>query len=149
MMNRQEKMEMCMTFFRALELALSETHEVVGSCNNNASFYLVPKGTEEQISYYGKPKKSFRISDHWNWYSNLTKCDIPGYAQCYSADMPWPRRRPEEGRGSSPIIGIAVQVFGADNRYHTVYGEKFDRKTRNWAWMEGSIENAIEMMGQC
>ena len=143
-MNREEKMECCMNFFKALSEALSDTHEVIGSCNHDSSVYLIPKGTEKGISYYGKPRRSFRVSDHWNWYSSLKKCDRPAYVQCYSMDMPWARQRPEEGVASKPISGIQVAVYGKDRRYHHVYGDKYNRKTRTWEWVEGDLQTAID-----
>lgn len=145
-MNRKEKMEICARFFEALSEALSDTHEAIGSCNHDSSVYLIPKGTEDQASYYGKPQNSFRISDHWNWYSSLKKCKIPAYVQCCSVDMPWARCREEEGMASRPVHGIQVAVYGKDKRYHHVCGDKFDRKTRSWVWDEGDLQKAIEMI---
>lgn len=142
-MNFNEKMELCAKFFEELSAALQDNYEVVGSCNKDASQYLIPKGTEEEISYYGKPYASFRISDHWNWYSNLKKCTNEWYIQCYSVDIPWALKRNEEGKASKPRHGIQVSFFGPDKKYHCVYGEKFNRKTKTWTWVDNSVENVL------
>ena len=75
--NKEVKIQKCEEYFMILSELLSETHEVVGSCNKDISKYLIPKGTASELTYYSKPKNSVRISDHWNWYANLNKCNIP------------------------------------------------------------------------
>ncbi len=146
-MTRKEKETACIEFFNALADALKETYEVVASCNNDISAYLIPKGSIDKLSYYGKPELSFRVSDHWNWFSNLKKCDIPNYVQCMSMDMPWARRREEESKSTKPRYGIQVAIFGKDGRYHHVYGEKFDRRTKEWSWEVDTLDNVIRMIG--
>ena len=69
----EEKQAMCTEFFNDLCNELKDTHTLVKSCNKDYSAYLVPKGTEDQISYSSKPVGSYRISDHWNWYANIKK----------------------------------------------------------------------------
>lgn len=133
-MNRSEAMELCRKYFEDLAEKLKDTHVVVGSCNKDSSVYLVPKGTEDQITYYGKPEDSYRISDHWNWFSSLKKCTKEHYMQCFNVGMPWSRRRPEPGKASTPIFGIQVAYYGKDHKYHAVYGYVFDRKTKKWRW---------------
>ena len=81
-MTAQEKEQKCKDFFEELSEKLKDTHIVMKSCNKDNSVYLVPKGTEKEVTYYGKPVYSFRISDHWNWKSNLKKNPNPGYVQC-------------------------------------------------------------------
>ena len=133
-----------MNFFKQLGDALAESHEMIGSCNHDSSVYLIPKGQEDELTYYGKPIGSFRVSDHWNWFSTLEKCSKPAYVQCCSVDMPRARQRPEEGVPSEPMYGSQVAVFGKDRRYHCVFGEKYDRRTRTWSWVEGDLQEAIE-----
>ena len=93
----EHKMIDCRMFFDELADILRSDYEVVESCNNDLSAYLIPKGSRDDLTYYGKPKNSFRVSDHWSWYSTLEKCDVPDYIQCYSVDMPHPKPRPDEG----------------------------------------------------
>ena len=129
------KRELCTKFFEELSNELRNTYIVVQSCNKDFSKYLVPIGTEDQITYESKPSRSFRISDHWNWYANTKKCSNPNYVQCLSVDLPWAKRRPEEGKASVPVKAIQVSVIGEDNKYHVVFGERFDRKTKQWSWV--------------
>ena len=91
-MNHEEKMRRCSDFFNVLAQALSSNYTVMGSCNKDVSAYLVPTGHEDEVSYYGKPENSFRVSDHWNWYSSLKKCSDQDEVQCHSIDIPRPRR---------------------------------------------------------
>ena len=125
-MTVEEKMEKCSKFFTELTEALQGSYEVLESCNKDFSKYLVPIGTSNLVTYYGKPEKSFRIYDHWNWYSNLKKCRNPNYIQCLSMDVPWARKRPEEGKSSTPIKALQVSLIGDDGKYHAIYGECFN-----------------------
>ena len=136
-MDKLMKIEKCRNFYNNLSNILKDYgYVVVGSCNQDISSYLIPIGTEDKISYYEKPFKSFRLSDHWNWYANVNKCSKEHYVQCLSVDAPWARKRFKEGGPSKPIFAIQVCVFGSDEKYHHVYGEKFDRKTKTWSWIE-------------
>jgi len=128
----------CVEYFDELCRYLSERYEVVGSCNQDISRYLVPRGTVSEITYHSKPVYSFRISDHWNWYANVNKCKNEHYIQCYSVDLPWAKKRPETGKASKPVRGFQVAYFGEDNKYHAVFGEYFNRKTNRWYWMVSS-----------
>lgn len=130
--NYEERKRSCLEYFYYLCDELRETHTIVGSCNNDCSLYLVPKGTESQITYYSKPVDSYRFSDHWNWYANLKKCPDEKYVQCFNPDLPWARRRSEDGRATRPIFGVCVAYFDADQKYHTVFGERFNRRTKKW-----------------
>jgi hypothetical protein len=134
---RKEKLEKCYEYFYKLAEELKETHEIVGSCNADGSIYLIPKGSIEDLTYYGKPKNSYRVSDHWNWHSNLYKCSDPFYVQCYTKDMPRAKMR-NDGKnghlGSNPIFGSMVAYYGDDNSYHNIYGEYFDKTTKTWLW---------------
>lgn len=140
-----EKNHKCKVFFDALVNALGDGYERLDSCNKDISEYLCPVGTTGEISYNSKPEGSFRISDHWNWYANTRKCSDPKYIQCYCAELPWARRRPEAGRAGKPIMASCVCVF-RNGKYHVIYGERFDRKTKTWSWFENNIENAISKL---
>lgn len=142
-MTTQEKIDKCKAFYEELCTYLSGTYENVPSCNADISAYLIPNGSISQLSYYGKPEKSFRISDHWNWYSSERKCSLPNYIQCFSLDAPWPRKRPAPGKASKPREAIQVAVYGADNKYHAIFGEVYDRKKKSWSWKSITVEQAV------
>ena len=97
-MTINEKNTKCKIFFELLTNALKDRYEVLGSCNNDISAYLCPVGTSSEVTYYSKPERSFRISDHWNWYANTNKCPDSKYIQCYCRELPWARKRPAEGK---------------------------------------------------
>ena len=143
---RNEKMNACLDFFYDLADLLEGRYELVESCNADISSYLVPAGTAGDISYYGKPRASFRVSDHWNWYSNLSKCSNPRHVQCYSVDVPTARRRIEEGKASKPRVAIQVSTIGDDGKYHVVFGEKYDWYSREWRWVEATPESVAESL---
>lgn len=146
-MNKAEKMAKCTEFFNSLVSLLSETYTEMGSCNKDFSRYLVPKGTEHLVTYYGKPSQSFRISDHWNWYSSINKCCQPKMIQCFSHDMPWPRMRNKfSEEATKPRFGIQVSFYGKDGLYHCVYGERYDRKTKEWSWIETNPEDCLSLI---
>lgn len=138
-----EKLQKCEEFFAALTDILKDHFEAVGSCNKDVSQYLVPIGTSDQITYYGKPENSFRVSDHWNWYTSIKKCSDSKMIQCYSKDLPFAKQREGEGLSSRPIRACMVAVY-LNGTYHHVYGEKFDRKTKTWNWTENSPEEAVQ-----
>ena len=141
------KMIKCTYFFNRLAKELGDSYEVVGSCNKDSSVYLVPKGTKNQISYYSKPAMSFRVSDHWNWYSNTKKCKNESYVQCYSTDLPRPHKRPEKGKASKPIFAAQVAMIGPDGNYHHVYGDKFNGI--EWRWVETGVDDIIAQLAAC
>ena len=124
----------CLKFFAELVEALEDTHELVASCNNDNTMYLVPKGTADQITYNGKPDNSYRFSDHWNWYANTSKCQNEKYIQCWNVDMPRVKDRPAPGKPSSPIFASAVAKIGKDGKYHTIFGEKWSKNKKEWSW---------------
>ena len=104
---RTEEMKaQCLIYFEDLCRRLEDTHVLVGSCNQDETLYLVPKGTEDQITYNSKPANSYRYSDHWNWYANVKKCKNPNYIQCLNIDLPWAKKRLSEGKASKPIWGV-------------------------------------------
>jgi len=145
-LTNEEKVKKCIEFFDNLKDVLSKNYEVVASCNADISSYLIPKGSIEDLSYFGKPAKSFRFSDHWNWFSNLKKNPDPHYIQCFSVDAPWANRRTSD-KATKPIHAIQVGYFDSDNRYHAVYGEMFDRKTKTWDWLEADPATVVDWLG--
>lgn len=130
------KMDYLDDIFDRMAYALRDTYEVVGSCNRDRSRYLIPKGSLKDLTYYGKPAHSFRVSDHWNWYASLDRCSEPHYVQCFTYDMPWTQKRVKEGKKSPVIFGAAIAFYdGEDDEYHVVAGEVFDRKKKQWSWV--------------
>ncbi len=141
-MDRTEKLQKCQEFFTTLSERLNATHTVVGSCNRDISAYLIPTGTDKEITYHSKPANSYRISDHWNWKSNLKKNPDATYIQCYSPDLPWCKQRFAPGKASPPILATSVCYFDGDV-YKVIYGERYDRKTRSWEWVESKIDEVV------
>ena len=133
-MEKEEKMAKCLKFFNELAELLKDDYVVISSCNKDASAYLVPKGTESDISYYGKPVLSFRVSDHWNWYSNTKKCSDPEMVQCESVDLPKARKRLQPGMATRPIFACQVAVYLDDGKYYGVYGECYTPKKKYNRW---------------
>ena len=111
----------CKKHFMELAFELRNTHELVKSCNQDHTMYLIPKGTINQLSYYGKPVDSYRYSDHWNWYANVKKCRIPDYIQCYNVDISGPNERAGVGLPSAPVYETCIAYFDKDEKYHTIY----------------------------
>lgn len=138
------RLEACNKFFDKLAYELRDSYEVIGSCNKDSSRYLIPKGTESQITYYGKPALSFRVSDHWSWYSNTKKCADKNYIQCHSMDLPRPKRRKAEGKASDPIIACQVAIIGPDGNYHHVFGDKFNGI--EWTYEEKDITSVLKLV---
>ena len=162
-MTIETKTVLCLNFYNELINRLSDKYELMASSNQHAtlpvleslddilnyntrfySSYLIPKGTADQISYYGKPIGSFRFSDHWNWYSNVNKCSDLKEIQCFSVDIPWPRQRMGYGRPSKPRFATQVAFYGKDLKYHVIFGEKFNRKTKEWEFVTTSVDEVIE-----
>ena len=142
------RVELCNNFIDELAKLLGDKYEIIASCNKDLSRYLIPVGTRDKITYYGKPVLSFRISDHWSWFSNLKKCSVRNYIQCYSRDMPVPKARPVgQDCATKPIRGIQVCVQMKDGMYHHVYGEKYDRKTHTWSWVENDPKTVLAALG--
>lgn len=143
---KTEKIEKCEEFFSCLSKILNGTYEVISSCNKDLSQYLIPNGTVSELSYYSKPEKSFRISDHWNWYSSIKKCTNPKYIQCLSVDIPRADKRVDCEKPTKPKYGIQVSIIGGDGKYHAVYGEVFNRITKQWYWLETDPADVAEMV---
>lgn len=143
-MTIKEKNNKCVEFFNTLSDMLGNRYERLASCNKDISAYLCPAGTSSEVTYHSKPEGSFRVSDHWNWYANTKKCPDSKYVQCYCAELPWAHRRPEPDKAGKPIMASCVCIYRF-GRYHVVYGEYFDRKTKTWHWKERSPEQVISM----
>lgn len=114
----------------------------VPSCNKDESVYLVPAGTENQITYYGKPEKSFRLSDHWNWFTSIKNCANPHYVQCFSRDIRRARRRMKDGCPTKPIYAISVAIY-VGGEYKVIYGHYYDRKRHWWVWRDNEPRMVI------
>lgn len=126
----------CRKFFDEVAKLLSDDYQVVGSCNRDLSAYLVPNGTKNEITYQSKPACSLRVSDHWNWYSNIKKCPQEDYVQCHCVDLPAPKKRNFPGKASNPIIATQVCLIYPDGMYHCVFGRFYDKQDKKWKWMK-------------
>ena len=136
----KRQLDECIQFFNIVAAQLKDTHVVVESKSKKwPSFCLVEKGQERQVSYYGKPVNSLRVAPNWNWRAGLDRCSNPKYIQCVTPDLPFARRRPAEHPewSSMPIFGNMVGYFDTDNKYHCIFGEKYDRETKEWSWVNG------------
>lgn len=136
---------LCTKFFDELVELLEGRYELIQSCNGDFSRYLVPVGTSDQITYYGKPDKSFRISDHWSWYSNLNKCSNPNYIQCLNTDLPWVQSRRDD-KATRPIKAYQVALIGSDGKYHSVYGETYNKNRHKWSWKNADPKEVAKMI---
>lgn len=134
---RDEDLEACEEFMKEMQRILDGKYEILGSCNKDISKYLIPIGTKSQVTYYGKPEKSFRISDHWNWYSNTKKCRDFSYVQCESVDMPKARER-KDGYATKPRKGLQVAIQGTDGKYHHVFGYKWNPEQEEFEWVSNN-----------
>lgn len=141
------KKRQCAKYFEELKDILKDTYSSIESCNKDISAYLVKNGTEREITYFSKPECSFRISDHWNWYSNIKKCPDEKYVQCDSISIPKARKRKEKGKASDPIKAIQVSFF-YNGKYHVVFGEFFNFEKRTWEWLESDV-NDIALLLKC
>ena len=145
----ETKLDLCNKFIEKLAGLLGDKYEMVASCNKDASRYLVPVGTRDQITWYGKPANSFRVSDHWSWFTNTKNCSIRNYIQCYSRDMPVPKPRPhnDPDGATKAVRGTAVAVQATDGTYRCVYGDKYDRVRHRWSWVESDPLEVIAQLG--
>lgn len=145
-MTTAEKKEACKKFFEELKERLGESYEVSPVLGKDEARYLVPKGTSWLVSYYGKPRHSYRLGHKWNWYASTAKCKQTNYIQCLTSDLPRARKRPEEGAKSEPRWAWCVAALGNDNKYHVIYGEKYDRYHAKWEWIEISVDEYLERL---
>lgn len=142
-MTNEEKRNNCEKFFEELYKELRNDYNLMESCNNDFSKYLVPAGTESEVTYQTKPEYSFRISDHWKWFANTSKCPNKNYIQCYCTDMPRAKPRIAPNKAGKPIKAISICLF-KNNHYEVIYGEYFDRNNFSWNWKESSVENVLK-----
>lgn len=96
----------------------------VASCNADISAYLVRPGTEDQITYTGKPQASLRVSDHWSWYANVKKCHYTEVVQCPLRGIT-PYARNGEGLPSRPQFCKAIALY-LDYEYLPLVVETMD-----------------------
>ena len=147
----KEQFEKCVTFFNAVADELKETHTVIqGKSKKTKSACLVKKGKENEVSYYGKPINSLRVAINWNWRAGLDRCSNPKYIQCVTPDLPYCRHRPKEHPewASPPVYGNMIGYFDTDNKYHCIFGEKYDHETKTWSWVDNSPHNVAMMILQ-
>lgn len=142
--DKHEAMEKCMKFMENLAELLKDQYTFGKSPIATKTLHLVPNGTEDENTYYSKPLYSFRCSDHWNWYANTKKCSNYWYIQCYNEDVFWAEKRKGTG-ATKPVYCTNVSFFGYDQKFHCVYGEKFDRKTKTYSWIESDPKEVAEM----
>lgn len=140
----ERKMALCESFYNELRNKIVG-YEELESCNKDCSRYLCPKGTSNLLTYESKPERSFRISDHWNWFANVRKCPDEHYVQCYTRDLPFPKRRFGKGKSSRPISAACVCLF-EDGIYRVIFGECFNRKTKKWSWVDNTVDAVLSMM---
>lgn len=89
---------------------MNPTMNRVASCNADISAYLVRPGTEDQITYTGKPQGSLRVSDHWSWYANVKKCPYTWVVQCPLHGIT-PYARKGEGLSSPTQFCRAIALY--------------------------------------
>lgn len=140
---RDTWMDMCNEYFDELAEALKSSHEIVESVHGGGSRYLVLKGTGSEITYYGKPLCSFRVSDHWNWHANLRKCINPHHIQCFCKDIHYPFRRPSKDQASRAVLSCSLGYYGIDRQYHVVCGEVWDSETKDNKFIRKDIQEVI------
>lgn len=159
----REQAELCVKFFKGLSKLLREQGDYqtmgTGKCPKNFfvegkdkgifrlnDHYLFPYGTKKQITYYGKPYWSFRISDHWNWYEQTKKCAQEQFIQCFNVDLPIITKRfVENNQRSTAVAAMQVAIYKNhdDEAYHCVYGAYKDKNTHEWCWMEKTPEEVV------
>lgn len=145
---KDEMYALCRDFYEGLIKELGEEYERHDGTNcKPQSSCLVRRGDAERLNYYEKPEWSFRVAPLWNWYANLEKNPDPDYIQCETDDLPWAKRRPKNypSGASKPIAACCVALF-YEGKYHVVYGEIFDQKTKTWSWKENSPESVVNCM---
>lgn len=137
----KQQFENCVRFFNAVAEELKDTHVIVPSKSKKwRSMCLVRKGEENQVSYYGKPVNSLRVAPNWNWRAGLDRCTNPTYIQCVTPDLPFAKKRSKENPewSTMPIFGNMVGYFDTDNKYHCIFGEKYEPETKSWIWVENA-----------
>ena len=139
-----EKQEKCNQYFNNLYEMLKESHDrrTNKTRDRRPDKYIFPKGTGDEITNVGKPANSFRYSNKWNFWKN-GKGEMLDSVQCYSEDFP-KAHTDSQGRGpQGAVLAYSVCFYGEDGHYHVVYGERYNRKTKKWDWVESDPEDAI------
>ena len=146
----KDQLDKCIQFFHEVAGMLTDIYEVIpGKSEKHKSFCLVPKGTANQVTYYGKPVNSLRVAMNWNWYAGLDRCINPKYIQCVTPDLPYVKQRPKEHPewSSPPVYGNMVALFDMDNKYHCIFGEKYNREDKTWSWVtDNTPEQVADML---
>ena len=140
----KEKRMACQKFFEELTEKMGDAYEVAPVLGNDESRYLVPKGRSFLVSYYGKPRHSFRLGHKWNFFAPISKCEQENYIQCLCPDMPKARKRNFPGSRSEARYAWAVAALGSDNKYHVIYGEVYNRITNKWSWIEVTVDEYLK-----
>lgn len=141
-----DDLERCEDFFNKLADLMKDEYVLLDYRDTSESAYLIPIGTEDQMSWYGKPEWSFRISGHWSWYANTKKCADKDIVQCESVDLPVPRDRRAETGASMPIYAAQVCVY-YNGKYHCIYGNCYSRKRihgKHWTFREADPKAIAE-----
>lgn len=139
-----EKQEKCNQYFNSLYEMLKDSHDrrTNKTRDRRPDKYIFPKGTGDEITNVGKPANSFRYSNKWNFWKN-GKGEMLDSVQCYSEDFP---KAHTDSHGCGPqgsVLAYSVCFYGEDGRYHVVYGERYNRRTKKWDWVESDPEDAI------
>lgn len=145
----KQQLNNCVVFFNRVAALVDDIYEVVpGKGKQWQSYCLVPKGTRSQINYYGKPVDSLRVAMNWNWRASLYKCSVPNHIQCVTQDLPFVKARPKDhpDLASPPVYGNMVALFDKDHKYHCLYGEKYDRVTKTWGWVDDKTPEDVANM---
>lgn len=145
---KDEMYTLCTKFYDELADELGEDYERVdGTRCKPQSSCLIRSGDIQKLSYLEKPEWSFRVAPIWNWYANLEKNPNPHYIQCETDDLPWAKARPKDNPegASKPISAMCVALF-YDGKYHIVYGEIFNQKTKTWEWKDNTAESVVNCM---
>ncbi len=138
-----EKGKACMKFFNELVEKLGDAYEIAPVLGKDESRYLVPKGRSWLVTYYGKPRHSYRVARHWNWYASKKRCNQENYIQCLNSSLPRARKRSSDGAMTVPRYAWQVAAIGDDGKYHPIYGEVYDRYHARWGWMETTVDDYL------
>ena len=148
----KDKYILCDKFFYELSQRLYPFYETIGVMDTNyhkyKSRYLIPFGSDYQMSRFSMPMLSFRMSDHWNWMPNekiYFDSEIENnVTQRYCIDMPPAKLRKCSDKATKPQFGILVAIMDSKGIYRCVYGDKYWPKTHSWSWLEANPEDVIK-----
>ena len=133
----------CMKFWRKLCKMMAEKgYQLQASDTGTNAEYLFPAGTRRDLTWLGKPKKSFRVANFWNWFANFENCLAPwNHIQCLNVDFGYTQPR-KSARATRPKMGWAVAYTEDGYRYHTVFGWKFTREG-GWEFVEPELTEEL------